>query len=54
MIKNSAHRISRTHTPAFKARVARAPLCEDKTMAQLCQKFEPHASPALYPKLFSP
>ena len=44
MIKNSAHRISRTHTPAFKARVARAALRGDKSMAQLCQKFQPHAN----------
>ena len=43
MIKKSARRIRRTQTPAFKARVARAALCEVKTMAQLCQEFEPHA-----------
>ena len=32
----------RTHSPVFKARVALATLCEDKTMAELCKEFELH------------
>ena len=43
-VKKSAHSTRRTHTPAFKAKVALAALREDKTMAQLCNQFELYAN----------
>jgi transposase-like protein len=42
MVKKSARRTRRTHTPAFKARVALAALRDDKTMTELCKQFELH------------
>ena len=42
MVKKSARRTRRTHTPAFKARVALSALREDKTMVELCKQFELH------------
>jgi transposase-like protein len=37
-------RSRRTHTPAFKARVALASLKGDKTLAELAQQFDVHAN----------
>lgn len=39
-----AKRVRRQHTGAFKARVALAALCEDKTITQMCQEFDLHAN----------
>ena len=39
-----ARRVRWQHTGEFKARVALAALREDKTIAQLCQKFDLHAN----------
>ena len=47
MVKKSARRTRRSHSPAFKARVVLAALREDKTMAGWCQDFELHASQAI-------
>jgi len=40
--KSSGRRSRRSHSPAFKAKVAPAALREDKTMAELCKEFELH------------
>jgi len=40
--KSSGRRSRRSHSPAFKAKVALAALREDKTMAELCKEFELH------------
>ncbi|MFM2056585.1 MAG: hypothetical protein RLY71_970 [Pseudomonadota bacterium] len=47
MVKKSARRTRRTHSPALKAQVALAALRDDKTMAELCKEFEVHASQML-------
>ena len=47
MVKKSARRTRRTHSPVFKARVALASLREDKTMAELCKEFELHSTQIL-------
>ena len=47
MVKKSARRTWRTHSPAFKAQVALAALRDDKTMAELCKEYEVHSSQIL-------
>ena len=42
MVKKSARRTRRTHTPVFKAQVALAALREDKTLADLAKQFGLH------------
>ena len=42
MVKKSARRTRRTHTPAFKAQVAVAALSEDRTLPELAKHFELH------------
>ncbi len=43
-MSKSSRRPRRNHSPAFKARVALAALRGDKTMAELSQEYEVHAS----------
>ena len=47
MVKKSARRTRRTHSPAFKAQVALAALRDDKTMAELCKEYEVHTTQIL-------
>jgi transposase-like protein len=42
MIKKSPRYTQHTYSNAFKARIALAALCKDKTMMQLCAQFELH------------
>ena len=42
MVKKSARRTRRTHTPAFKAQVAVVALREDRTLADLAKHFGLH------------
>ncbi len=44
MVKKSARRSRRKHTPAFKATVALAALRGDKTMSELCREYEVHVN----------
>lgn len=41
-LKSSGRCSRRSHSPAFKAKVALAALREDKTMTELCKEFELH------------
>ena len=53
--KSSGRRSRRSHSPAFKAKVALAALRDDKTMAQLCKEFELHPTQIKIAKnVFSP
>ena len=40
--KSSGRRSRRSHSPAFKAKVALAELREAKTLAEFCKEFELH------------
>jgi transposase-like protein len=47
VVKKSARRTRRTHSPAFKAKVALAALRDDKTVTELCKEYAVHASQML-------
>ena len=43
MVKTSARRTRRTHSPSFRVQAALAALRDDEKIANLCKEFELHA-----------